>query len=820
MKSLTLKKIIPTLLITIILFTGFFGVFGVGVVSAQEENIKQLTDQELRDFIKVNYPFYIKTAEDPATPRVRLETIMRQNLTATAQLEAKKVLNNPNSTAEEKKEAEKKRDAKINEIESVYKNNRKAESCSPFNLTECIRGVLANVGEAVLEFFGFILGISGKLLNVVVKYTVLQMGTNVKNIGALEEGWKVFRDLSNIVIIFVLLYIGISTILRLEGFNTKKLLGMLITVALLINFSLFFTQVVIDSSNLLALQFYDKTEKIEEAKGGWGVTGWSGFGDSYMQAFRLSTLYDVGDFSDIVQKQLNSTNIFLITIFGSILFIVAAFTLLAGAFLLMSRYVVLIFLMILSPIAFIAYVLPATSGYAKQWMTILFKNAIFAPVYFLLTWFVIKVINSPAFANSIGLGATSKDGAVSFAKLTDVNSFEGSIALVLNFIIVIFFLMAALLLANQLGIKGSETVMKWGASARKWGLGVVGRTFVGTGSKYAGKAYDRASASKVGSVLKNIPGFKSLELAGRSILSAGEGAKFGSGASYADMEKRHEKRGKEIADKQMEIKQKEAIKNVIDPNSKAFEDLSEAEQEKQREYMATIGNMGIKELERSGIKGRLSDPNIATNISTEQLEAISKSEEFTKQEFKEIRDAKFDRIIKAAKSGDKKALRALSDKDIEMFGERLYEEDIIKGLSQTQIDGIKKSGKLNGHLKGHVIGVNTKYFNDLAAKGNGSLEAELRSMKIPQLAKLDPNIILNKEAIRAHSPAVLMEFAKELKVGDRAKLRDRINKLYKAALRKHGGDEKTALTKGDITKEQIASYEWLNKKDTPLGAIL
>lgn len=449
-KEFALKKIIPTLLIIAVLATGFFGVFGVGVANA--------VVIERQDIVKI-------------------------------EKEYQKIINDPNSTDEAKKKAKEERDRNIHisnfllDIGSMGLTSGRGDECLTWfhlNVSICVKRILANVGEAVLEFFGFILGVSGKLLNVVVKKTVLQMGVGVKEIGAIEEGWKVFRDLSNILIIFALLMIGIATILRSEQYGAKKLLALLIAVALLINFSLFFTQVVIDSSNLLALRFYNKVENIEKAKGGWTTAGWSGFGDSYMQAFKLSTLYKVGDFSDIVQRQLNSTNIFLVTIFGSILFIVAAFTLLAGAFLLISRYVFLIFLMILSPVAFIAYVLPQTSGYAKQWMTMLFRYAFFAPVYFLLTWFVIKVINSPAFANSIGIGAK---GDNSFSKITDINTFDGAVALVLNFIIIIFFLIAALLLANQMGIKGSATVMKWGASLRKWGQGVVGGATFGMGGR-------------------------------------------------------------------------------------------------------------------------------------------------------------------------------------------------------------------------------------------------------------------------------------------------------------------------------------------------
>ena len=59
------------------------------------------------------------------------------------------------------------------------------------------------------------------------------------------------------IFILVLLYVAIQTILGLSH-ETKTVIINVIIMALLINFSMFFTKVVIDSSNILALVFYNK----------------------------------------------------------------------------------------------------------------------------------------------------------------------------------------------------------------------------------------------------------------------------------------------------------------------------------------------------------------------------------------------------------------------------------------------------------------------------------------------------------------------------------------------------------------------------------
>ncbi len=88
----------------------------------------------------------------------------------------------------------------------------------------------------------------------------LTLGTALYNNSFLAEGWRIVRDFSNIFFILVLLYISIKMILGLGGAGVKKMVASVIIAALLINFSMFMTKVVIDASNILALIFYNKIQ--------------------------------------------------------------------------------------------------------------------------------------------------------------------------------------------------------------------------------------------------------------------------------------------------------------------------------------------------------------------------------------------------------------------------------------------------------------------------------------------------------------------------------------------------------------------------------
>ena len=80
---------------------------------------------------------------------------------------------------------------------------------------------------------------------------------DVLNASFAQKGWKSTRDLANMFFIFILLFIAIATILQLSSYGAKALLAKLIIFALLINFSLFITRVIIDSGNITAMFFYD-----------------------------------------------------------------------------------------------------------------------------------------------------------------------------------------------------------------------------------------------------------------------------------------------------------------------------------------------------------------------------------------------------------------------------------------------------------------------------------------------------------------------------------------------------------------------------------
>jgi hypothetical protein len=107
----------------------------------------------------------------------------------------------------------------------------------------------------------FILGVVAKFFNFSIALT---LSSNFYNLPFIAIIWKVIRDFSNIAFILVLLYAAFQTILGLGHGGAKKIIGTVVLIALIVNFSLFFTKIVIDSSNILALVFYNQIKVVNE----------------------------------------------------------------------------------------------------------------------------------------------------------------------------------------------------------------------------------------------------------------------------------------------------------------------------------------------------------------------------------------------------------------------------------------------------------------------------------------------------------------------------------------------------------------------------
>lgn len=230
-----------------------------------------------------------------------------------------------------------------------------------------------------------LLALSGYIFDFVLS---LSIDHTFINQAFVSELWKIIRDFSNMIFIFILLYAGIQTIL---GFGKwQQTILQVVIVALLVNFSMFFTKVVIDAGNILAIGVYE----------GMGATKVAGIDRPHkteamgkVQERTVSATL-VNSLSPQQFAKLSANNrgaAVTIFIIASIVCAYAAFIFAKASLLFVGRLIAFWFLMAVSPFALISMALP--KGNIWQWWTnTLINQAFVAPVFLIFIYFILTAI--------------------------------------------------------------------------------------------------------------------------------------------------------------------------------------------------------------------------------------------------------------------------------------------------------------------------------------------------------------------------------------------------------------------------------------------
>ncbi|MBI2097830.1 MAG: hypothetical protein HYT46_02785 [Candidatus Vogelbacteria bacterium] len=321
--------------------------------------------------------------------------------------------------------------------------------CGWTTFWNCVPELISAVGEFFKQIFGLGLWLVGQFFDKSVEYSITSFST-LANSASVQIGWKTLRDLANLFFIFILLYAAIGMILQLPSINGRRILVSVIIVALLINFSAFFTRLVIDVSNVAATQFYNAVSKSETARigVGEGQLEISGISATFMNALPIHSVLASAPGRGII-------NAIGLSFGAVIMMLVAIFVFLTAAILFVVRTVILLFVIILSPLAFLMSAFPNQKGLFDRWLDTLLKQAFFAPLYLLMVWVTIKFLKGGALEQILAQGGSSP------------------VLITLNFLVAIGFMFGALIIAKNLGAKGASGAMGIGKKLAGYGTAAM-----------------------------------------------------------------------------------------------------------------------------------------------------------------------------------------------------------------------------------------------------------------------------------------------------------------------------------------------------------
>lgn len=613
--------------------------------------------------------------------------------------------------------------------------------------------VVARVANIILSIAALLTTLSGYLLNGVVYHTIVNVSENYNKLKPIEEAWRVIRDISNMAFIFVLLYAGIRTIFGV-GEDNQKVVKNVVLAAILINFSMFFTRVVIDISNVFALTFYDAIAPGVAARG--FELGQAGLSNAFSQYLSYQTLYQMAGNIDL-------NGIITTAIMGTIMLIIVSFVFFAIAIMFIIRYVVLLLVIILSPIYFISLALPKGTGigaYSQQWLNALIGQAFFAPIYFLMTWVAVRVMGGIMTALQVpgATGAEATGSALSGLSIGGTLS-SGAFMMFINFAIVITLIITALMVAKDWANKVGGGFNK----VTSWATGKAGSLTIGTAGRFG-----RATLGRAGQVMSEsrylkdrvedggITGYgarlalaRSKKIAGASfdVRATGVGGMWDAGKAqkggYAQDLKDRKKAAKEFADSLgLTDKEKAAYKNAKenlgdDPeNKKQFTDPSV-----ERQYQ-------VDKARREATAKKLREEAENRKKALESRKAtgfVSPQDEFrTRQEIKELesragseekrvasRKDYLDHILGVDKDETKKRADKARTEANETETKKKEEAEATKTAAKTRLENEKKEKEEVVNNKEKEVEKNVSEIeNDIKKREKEiELEAEARAGK-------------------------------------------------------------------------------------------
>ena len=370
---------------------------------------------------------------------------------------------------------------------------------------------LSDFARVLISFFQYILSWINWLASFILEFlgnlviTMVGQGQYISS-NLVQATWPFVQGLANLGFIVALLYIAFATTLRLESVSTsvQRLLPKLLIAALLVNFSLVIGGLMIDMSRVaMAVEI--------NLMGGGQVTA-KNFTAKLIEKSeivneKVAGLQDPGTNSNFIaiMSRLTQQSFFTIALTAGMGII---------AINLFVRYIALIILLMVSPLAYLAFALPKTSGYASAWWGMFIKWVLYGPIVFFFLLIIIQVQNiSPELPSDV----------------TTDTSWQTSFNAMLHFIVVI----ALFFIANYAGKRvagiGSDVAMGFANRTKAWakknpkkaiGLGVTALTgggATGVGLGLAAMAGAKQASDFSGAARENLANNKTIKSIGRGL---------------------------------------------------------------------------------------------------------------------------------------------------------------------------------------------------------------------------------------------------------------------------------------------------------------
>ena len=378
-----------------------------------------------------------------------------------------------------------------------------------FGIGSFAAAAIGKIAFTINFIIGYIAGIAFNLGGWAINFA-LTLNSTILNLSMnqfLASGWQVILGFADLALILGIIVIAFATILHIENYGMKQSLWRLIVVALLVNFSLVIAGVFMDVSGIITGYFVDRATDF----------GAYDMATTLASAFNIQQLLDAThaspDQAALLAGSPDTLNSSVFDTFGSavlmaissifftfVFTVISAIVLFAIFVMLMIRYVYLTLLLILSPLAMVAWVFQGTRSLWQKWWSKFLNWTFFAPIVTFFLYLTIASMRRHPFDSII-----NANSALPVGDALQQKGIMFAVGAIGQMIATIGLLVGSLIAAQALSISGAThfigTAGRFGkgvrsyASTRAQRLG-WGATSKVTGSETVKKATTTMASSK------------------------------------------------------------------------------------------------------------------------------------------------------------------------------------------------------------------------------------------------------------------------------------------------------------------------------------
>lgn len=244
---------------------------------------------------------------------------------------------------------------------------------------------IEQIGWFVCPISNFLAWGMDNIFDMLKGFLVVQPLSNDTD-GPLYQAWSMIRSIANIafVIAFIIIIYSQLTSVGLNNYSLKKLLPRLIIAAVAVNVSYIICALALDISNILGSHLQDLLMGMREAiqmDDTDAVPTWGAVTSAILAATAGAGAVAIGTTGLIIASgaSLGAAVILLLPMLLALIIAV-----LVALLVLAVRQALIILLIIIAPLAFVAYLLPNTEKWFEKWRGLFMTMLVFFPIFSLI----------------------------------------------------------------------------------------------------------------------------------------------------------------------------------------------------------------------------------------------------------------------------------------------------------------------------------------------------------------------------------------------------------------------------------------------------